>query len=128
MKYITKLKLASVHQLCDAEDRSTEYMLQVMQDTCKVELDTCVAYMDLGDAEHSKLFSELNSLVEVVVATENFFSRSNIENIEEEKETYTNEQMREALKLSKKIRDDESSDLFYTDEEIIQSLKQPKKD
>ena len=44
------------------------------------------------------------------------------------KETlYTEEQMMEALKLSKKIRDDESSDLFYTDYEIIQSLKQLKK-
>jgi hypothetical protein len=39
---------------------------------------------------------------------------------------YTEEQIREGLKLSKKIRDDESSDLFYTDDEIIQSLKQPK--
>jgi hypothetical protein len=86
MKYITKLKLASIHQLCDNNDKSTEYMLQLMQDTCKVDLDTCVAYMDLGDAEHSKLFSELNSLVEVVVATENSFSPSNIEISEEEKE------------------------------------------
>ena len=86
MKYITKLKLASIHQLCDNNDKSTEYMLQLMQDTCEVELDTCVDYINLGDAKHSKLFRELNSLVEVVVAIENFFSPSNIEISEEEKE------------------------------------------
>ena len=70
MKYITKLKLAAVHQLCDAEDKSTEYMLQVMQDTCKVGLDTCIQYMELDPIEHSKLFKELNQLVKVVINLE----------------------------------------------------------
>ncbi len=70
MKYITKLKLAAVHQLCDAEDKSTEYMLQMMQDTCKVGLDTCIQYMELDPIEHSKLFKELNQLVKVVINLE----------------------------------------------------------
>lgn len=40
MKHITKLKLAAVHQYCDIEDKSTEFMYQFMQDTVKVNLDT----------------------------------------------------------------------------------------
>lgn len=70
MKYITKLKLAAVHQLCDAEDRSTEYMLQLMQDTCDVDLDCCLWYMDLPDNEHSRLFEEVLILTEVMIRLE----------------------------------------------------------
>ena len=70
MKYITKLKLAAAHQLCDVEDKSTEYMLQLMQDTCKVDLDTCVKYMELDPIEHSKLFKELNQLTKVIIDIE----------------------------------------------------------
>ena len=70
MQYITKLKLAAVHQLCDAEDKSTEYMLQLMQDTCKVDLDTCISYFNLTD-EHSKLFKDLNGLTDVMIALGN---------------------------------------------------------
>lgn len=49
MKYITKIKLASVKAICDAENKSPEYMLQLMQDTCKVSLDTCLKFLDLFD-------------------------------------------------------------------------------
>jgi len=70
MKYITKLKLAVVHQLCDKEDKSTEYMLQSMQDLCKVNLDTCLNYIQLGEKQHKKLFKELNILLEIVVETD----------------------------------------------------------
>lgn len=65
MKHITKLKLAAVHQICDLEDKSTEYMLQLMQDSCKVDLDTCIFYMQLTD-EHEVLFKELNSLLKII--------------------------------------------------------------
>ncbi len=65
MKYITKLKLAAVHQLCDHEDKSTEYMYQLMQDTCKVDIDTVNNYMI--NENHSKLFKELNELIDVFV-------------------------------------------------------------
>lgn len=71
MQYITKLKLASVHQYCDVEEKSTEYMFQFMQDSCKVDLDTCVAYMELGDDEHTKLFKEINSLLDLIIHIEN---------------------------------------------------------
>lgn len=70
MKYITKLRLAAVHQLCDAEDKSTEYTLQLMQDACGVELDTCVSYMGLDPIEHSKLFKEVNQLVNMIINLE----------------------------------------------------------
>jgi hypothetical protein len=65
MQYITKLKLAAVHQLCDAEDKSTEYMYQLMQDSCKVDLDTVNSYMI--NENHTKLFKELNSLTELMI-------------------------------------------------------------
>jgi hypothetical protein len=65
MKHITKLKLAAVHQLCDAEDKSTEYMYQLMQDTAKVDLDTVNNYM--MNENHSKLFQEVNELTEILI-------------------------------------------------------------
>lgn len=67
MKYITKLKLAAIHQLCDVEDKSTEYMLQFMQDTCKVDLDCVLAYMQLSDEEHKRLFNEVNNFTELFI-------------------------------------------------------------
>jgi hypothetical protein len=67
MEYITKLKLAAVHQLCDAEDKSTEYMLQLMQDTCDVDLDCCLLYMDLPNNEQLILFKEVLVMNEVFI-------------------------------------------------------------
>tara|TARA_R110000868_G_C10920160_1_gene765604 strand:+ start:302 stop:529 length:228 start_codon:yes stop_codon:yes gene_type:complete len=67
MQYITKLKLAAVHQLCDAEDRSIEYMLQLMQDICDVDMDCCISYMKLDDKEHSKLFQEVMMFTETII-------------------------------------------------------------
>ena len=67
MKYITKLKLAAVHQLCDAEDKSTEYMLNIMQDTCDVDLNCCISYMNLSENEHSELFKEVLMITEVFI-------------------------------------------------------------
>lgn len=67
MKYITKLKLAVVQQICDAEDKSTEYMLQLMQDVVKVELDTCINYMQLGEKEHARLYNEVNVFTKVLI-------------------------------------------------------------
>lgn len=51
MKYITKLKLAAVHQYPDAMDKSTEWMLQFMQDSCNVDLDCVMNYFQLTDKE-----------------------------------------------------------------------------
>jgi len=61
MKYITKLKLAAMHQWCDSEDKSTEYTIQFMQDMCKVDHDTVMKYFLLGDKEHHQLFKEVMS-------------------------------------------------------------------
>jgi hypothetical protein len=71
MQYITKLKLAAVHQLCDAEDKSTEYTLQLMQDTCKLDLDTCLNYLKLDQDQHSKLFKEINDFTELMIKIDN---------------------------------------------------------
>jgi len=72
MKYITKLKLASVHQVCDFENKSTEFMLQLMQDTCKVDLDTVIAYMETPFEEKQKLFSDLKDLLNVITKLDIF--------------------------------------------------------
>lgn len=63
MKYLTKLKLAAVHQWCDAEDKSTEFMIQYMQDTCKVDLDCVMAYLSLPEKETSRLINEVNEFL-----------------------------------------------------------------
>ena len=73
MQHKTKLKLAAVHQICDVTDKSTEYMLQVMQDMCKVDLDTCVKYMELGEEEHKVLFEQVNAVAQIIVDIDNFF-------------------------------------------------------
>ena len=65
MQYITKLKLAAVHQLCNSQDKSTEYMLQLMQDTCKVDLDCVLAYLGLPPKEIERLFKEVMDFVEL---------------------------------------------------------------
>jgi hypothetical protein len=65
MQHITKLKLAAVHQLCDAEDKSTEYMYALMQNTCKVGLDTITDYM--MNENHEKLFKEVNQFAELMI-------------------------------------------------------------
>lgn len=64
MQYITKLKLATSHQWCDMEDKSTEFMIQFLQDSCNVDLDTVLSYMNLGQKEHNKLRNELNGFLE----------------------------------------------------------------
>lgn len=65
MKHITKLKLAAIHQLCDAEDKSTEYMLQLMQDSCKVDLECCLKYFGITNKE--ELFKEVNEFTELMI-------------------------------------------------------------
>lgn len=75
MKYITKLKLAAVHQLCDVEDRSTEYTLQVMQDIVKVNLDTVLNYMQLSEKVHADLFREVNEFNGVLINAEQYIPR-----------------------------------------------------
>ena len=49
MKYITKLKLAAIHLYCDVEEKSTEFMIQFMQDACKVDLDCVMNYLQLPE-------------------------------------------------------------------------------
>jgi hypothetical protein len=73
MQHKTKLKLAAVHQICDVTDKSTEFMLQVMQDICKVDLDTCVKYLELPEEEHNVLFQEVNAVAETICLIDNNF-------------------------------------------------------
>jgi hypothetical protein len=45
MKDTTKIILAEAWKYCDEEDKSTEFMLQYMQDTANVNLDTVMSFL-----------------------------------------------------------------------------------
>ena len=45
MKAKTKKQLAIAQQYCDDEDKSTEFMLQYMQDVAQVDLDCVLNYL-----------------------------------------------------------------------------------
>ena len=64
MQYITKLKLASIHQLMDAQNKSTEYMIQYMQDVCKVDNNCVMTYMRLSTEVKQQLIKEVNEFLE----------------------------------------------------------------
>lgn len=66
MKHLTKLKLAVVHQICDAEDKSTEFMIQYMQAVCKVNHDRVLDYLSLPDEEIETLFEEVVAVCKTI--------------------------------------------------------------
>lgn len=45
MKQVTKDKLKEAQQYCDDNDKSTEFMLQYMQDLAGVDLDCVLNYL-----------------------------------------------------------------------------------
>ena len=45
MKQITKEKLQQARDICDEEDRSTEYMIQFMQDHANVDFECVMSYI-----------------------------------------------------------------------------------
>ena len=47
MKDRIKLKLAEAWKYCDENDKSTEFMLQYMQDTAGVSLDTVIQFLEM---------------------------------------------------------------------------------
>jgi hypothetical protein len=67
MKYITRLKLAQIHVQCDEEDKSTEWMIQYMQDALKLPLDAVMSYLQLDDDTKHNLKMDSVSLHNVGV-------------------------------------------------------------
>jgi hypothetical protein len=60
MKAETKIKLLTAWQWCDDEDKSTEFMLQYMQDAAGVNLDCVVSFLEkTTDAERLKFIKTL---------------------------------------------------------------------
>ena len=45
MKKQTKAKLLEAYEICDNEDRSTEYMIQFMMDFANVDHDCVMSYL-----------------------------------------------------------------------------------
>ena len=74
MKYITKLKLAAIHSHCDVNNKSTEYMIQFMQDSCKVDLDCVLSYLQLSKEEHVKLKDEVADFTSTMVQIEYLYN------------------------------------------------------
>lgn len=63
MKYTTKLKLAAIQQWCDVEEKSTEFMIQFMQDACNIDHDVVMNYLQLSGKERERLVNELNDFL-----------------------------------------------------------------
>lgn len=74
MKYITKLKLAAIHLYCDVNNKSTEYMIQFMQDSCKVDLDCVMNYLQLSKEEHKQLKDEFADFTSTMVQIEYLYN------------------------------------------------------
>jgi hypothetical protein len=78
MKHMTKLKLAAVQhklaavqQWCDVEEKSTEFMIQFMQDACKVDHDCVMSYLTLPGKERERLIKEVNDFLQWFIVFEN---------------------------------------------------------
>lgn len=54
MKTETRNKLIEAQQYCDNEDKSTEYMLQYMQDYAGVDLDCVLNFLEKRDDNNHK--------------------------------------------------------------------------
>lgn len=50
MKASTKALLKEARQYCDDNDKSTEFMLQYMQDVANVDLDCVLKYLEITRA------------------------------------------------------------------------------
>ena len=55
MKNKTRQLLEIAQQFCDENDKSTEFMIQYMQDVCKVSHDTVINYLSLPNPEINTL-------------------------------------------------------------------------
>jgi len=60
MKQETEIKLLTAWQYCDDEDKSTEFMLQYMQDFAKVDLDCVINFIKKTTLEERQKFIENN--------------------------------------------------------------------
>jgi hypothetical protein len=61
MKQKTKEKLLLAWSFCDVNDKSTEFMLQYMQDTANVDLDCVINFIKkTSDKERSEFIKSQN--------------------------------------------------------------------
>jgi hypothetical protein len=49
MKPETRAKLQEAKDWCDENDKSTEFMIQYMQDTCRVDYDCVIRFLTMED-------------------------------------------------------------------------------
>lgn len=68
MQYKTKLQLATIHQWCDACNKSTEYMIQMMKDYTGCNDIAISHYLSL--MYHQQLFDEINAITSIMVKIE----------------------------------------------------------
>ena len=61
MKPETRIKLLTAWQYCDNEDKSTEFMIQYMQDFAHVSFDTVINFLEkTSDLERTMFIKTLN--------------------------------------------------------------------
>ena len=80
MKHKTLLKIATVVQICEEKDKSTEYTYQLIQDICNVPLDVVNAFYNLGVEKHKELFIQVNAVVDTAIELNDHFKPDNIIN------------------------------------------------
>jgi len=57
MKVETKNKLLEAWQYCDVNDKSTEFMLEYMQDVANVDLDCVINFLQKTSDEQRKIYA-----------------------------------------------------------------------
>jgi hypothetical protein len=70
MKLITRQKLLTAWQYCDDQDKSTEFMLQYMQDVAGVDLDCVIAFLEKTTDEERIEFVQLQKQCEKRIVDE----------------------------------------------------------
>lgn len=63
MKAITKHRLLTAWQYCDDNDKSTEFMLEYMQDVGGVDLDCVMSFIAKTTDEDREKFNKLNPAI-----------------------------------------------------------------
>jgi hypothetical protein len=64
MEQLTKLKLTCVFHYCAIKHKSNEYMYQLMQDVCEVDMDIISEYIEKEN--HEELINQIIGIVETI--------------------------------------------------------------
>lgn len=63
MKSTTRDKLYEAWQYCDDEDKSTEFMIEHMQDVCSISFDTVMLFIEKHGGEERVKWSKERKII-----------------------------------------------------------------